>query len=104
MNLFCHVMSCQSSSYRKVQLESMSQVYEDLNVTYQREKRSREKLDEENKKYQAIMKQSEEEKLQYLALNENLKKDLLFTQESSRQNEVCLVIYSLTSFETGKDF
>jgi hypothetical protein len=82
----------------------MSQVYEDLNVTYQREKRSREKLDEENKKYQAIMKQSEEEKLQYLTLNENLKKDLLFTQESSRQNEVCLVIYSLTSFETGKDF
>jgi predicted nuclease with TOPRIM domain len=69
----------------------MSQVYEDLNVTYQREKRSREKLDEENKKYQAMMKQSEEEKFQYLTLNENLKKDLFFSQESSRLNEVCLV-------------
>lgn len=73
----------------------MSQVYEDLNVTYQREKRSREKLDEENKKQQVTIKQFEEEKLHYLSLNENLKKDLLLTQESSRQNEVTLIISSL---------
>ena len=73
-------------------------------MTYQREKRSREKLDEENKKQQATIKQFEEEKLHYLALNENLKKDLLFTQESSRQNEVIFIISPLNSPVAGKDF
>lgn len=66
----------------------MSHVYEDLNVAYQREKRSREKLDEENKKLQATLKLQEESKAQYISLNENLKKDIQHLQDSSRQNEV----------------
>jgi hypothetical protein len=66
----------------------MSQVCEEMNVSYQREKRSREKLDEENKKLQAVVKQHEENKTQYLSWNENLKRDVQLLQETARQNEV----------------
>jgi predicted nuclease with TOPRIM domain len=75
-------------AHRKAQLESMSQVYEEVNVSYQREKRSREKLDEENKKFQGAIKQLEESKAQCLSWNENLKRDIQLLQENARLNEV----------------
>jgi hypothetical protein len=73
----------------------MSQVYEDLNLSYQREKRSRESAEDELKKTQILFKQSEDAKALILSSQETMKKEIQHLQENNRMNEVS---YFLSEF------
>ncbi len=73
---------------RKTQLESMSQVYEDINLSYQREKRSRESAEDELKKTQILFKQSEDAKALIVSSQECMKKEIQHLQEINRMSEV----------------
>lgn len=59
-----------------------------MNVSYQREKRNRENIEEEYKKVHTLVKLNEENKIQLISSNESLKKDIQLYQETNRINEV----------------
>lgn len=73
----------------------MNQMYEEVNISYQREKRNRENIEEEYKRIQHIIKTNEENKIQLFTNYENMKKEIQLYQDLNRSNEVS---YTFTFF------
>lgn len=80
------------NSLRKDQLELASQMYQEVNVSYQREKRKRENIETEYQKVQNLLKANEENKIQLATRNENMRRDIQLSQEANRVYEVILLL------------